>query len=76
MVEYETIKSEKIKFGRNNFIEVARRKAKISPEEENIYISIARGYYLPDGTERIRKTVSLPDDEELKKFISEKILEV
>lgn len=73
---YETIKSERIKFGRNNFMEVARRKAKVSPEEESIYISITRGYYLPDGTEKIRKTISLPDDDELKKFISEKILEV
>lgn len=76
MVEYETLKSEKIKFGRNNFIEVARRKAKISPEEEAVFISLTRGYYLPDGTERRRRTFTVPDDPEVKKFIAAKILEV
>ena len=28
MVEFETIKSEEVKFGRNNFIEISRKKAK------------------------------------------------
>jgi len=27
MVEFETIRAEKINFGRNNFIEIARKKA-------------------------------------------------
>jgi len=28
MVEFETIKAELIKFGRNSFVEIARKKAK------------------------------------------------
>ncbi len=74
MVEYETIKSEKIKFGRNNFIEVARKKA-VTEEGENEYISLTRGYFLPDGTERYKKSFTVPDESEVKKFISEKIME-
>lgn len=74
MVEYETINAEKIKFGRNNFIEVARMKAKVPGEEENIYISLRRGYILPDGTERYKKAFTIPEDAEVKKFIAEKIL--
>ena len=72
MVEYETIKSEKIKFGRNNFIEVARKKA-VTEEGENEYISLTRGYFLPDGTERYKKSFTVPDDPEVKKFVSERI---
>jgi hypothetical protein len=74
MVEYETIKAEKVKFGRNNFIEVARKKA-IAEEGVNEYISLTRGYFLPDGTERFKKSFTVPDDPEVKKFISEKIME-
>ena len=48
MVEFETIKAEEIKFGRNNFIEISRKKA-ITDGGENEFISIARGFYLPDG---------------------------
>ena len=51
MVDYETIKSEEITFGRNNFIEVAKKKA-ISDEGENEFISISRGYYLDDGSKK------------------------
>ena len=39
MVEFETIKAEEIKFGRNNFIEISRKKA-ITDGAENEFISI------------------------------------
>ena len=65
-VEFETIKSEEIKFGRNSFIEIARKKAK-TDEGENEFISISKGFFLPDGTKRFSrgKNVSLPNEEEL-----------
>lgn len=28
MVEFETLKAEEVKFGKNNFLEIARKKAK------------------------------------------------
>ena len=75
MVEFETIRAEKINFGRNNFIEIARKKA-IADNGINEFISISRGYYLPDESERFKKSLTVPDEEEIKKFIANMILEL
>ncbi|MGQ9583761.1 MAG: hypothetical protein ACUVV6_09685 [Thermoplasmatota archaeon] len=72
MVEFETIRAEKKEFGRNNFIEVARKKAK-TDDGENEFISVSRGYFLPDGTERFKKSLTIPDDPAIKEFVAEKI---
>ncbi|MBM4248304.1 MAG: hypothetical protein FJ149_02510 [Euryarchaeota archaeon] len=72
MVEFETIRAEKKEFGRNNFVEVARKKAK-TDEGENEFISVSRGYFLPDGTERFKKSLTIPDDPAIKEFVAEKI---
>jgi len=71
-VEFVTISSEKVSFGRNNFIEVARKKA-VTAEGENEFISISRGYYLPDGSERFKKSLTIPDEPEIKEFVISKI---
>lgn len=71
-VEFETLKAEKKEFGRNNFIEVARKKAKTS-DGENEFISISRGYYLPDGSERFKKSLTVPDIAEIKEFVADKV---
>lgn len=75
MVEFETIKSEEIKFGNNNFIEVARKKA-ITAERESEFISLSRGFYLLDKEKRYRKSFTVPVSEEVVNFISEKIKEM
>ncbi len=74
MVEFETLKSEEIKFGRNNFLEIARKKA-IADDGENEFISISRGFFAPDGTKRFKKSIALPDDQQIKDFVSQKIKE-
>jgi hypothetical protein len=74
-VEFETIKSEKVNFGKNNFLEVARKKA-ITDEGENEFISVSRGYFLDDGSERFKRSLTIPDDMNIKKFIAEKIVEL
>lgn len=74
-VEFQTIKSEKVNFGTNNFLEVARKKA-ITDEGENEFISVSRGYFLADGSERFKRSLTIPDDPEVKKFIAEKITEL
>lgn len=71
-VEFETIGAEKKNFGRNNFLEVARKKA-VTDEGVNEFISVSRGYYLPDGSARYKKSLTIPDDEELKNFVVEMI---
>ncbi|HIE41278.1 MAG TPA: hypothetical protein EYP80_01295 [Candidatus Aenigmarchaeota archaeon] len=75
MVEFVTIKSEEINFGKNNFIEIARKVAK-SDDGENEFIQIARGFFAPDGSKRYKKTIAIPNNDELKNFIAEKIVEL
>jgi len=61
MVEFETIKSEEIKFGNNKFVEIARKKA-IAEEGDTEFISISRGFFTEEGDKRFSKGkyVSLP----------------
>ena len=75
MVEFETIRAEKINFGRNNFIEIARKKA-IADNGTNEFISLSRGYYLPDESERFKKSLTVPDEDDIKNFIAKMILEL
>jgi hypothetical protein len=72
MVEFETLKAEEIKFGKNNFLEIARKKAVVEGGE-NEFIAISRGFFLPDGTKRFKKSLAIPDSEEIKKFIADKV---
>ena len=61
MVEFEVIKAEEVKFGKNNFIEVARKKA-LGEGGDREFISISRGFYLPDNTKRWKSSITLPDE--------------
>ena len=40
------------------------------------FIAISRGFFLPDGTKRFKKSLALPDDQEIKDFVSSKIKEM
>lgn len=72
MVEFETIQAEEVGFGKNNFIEIARKKA-ITEEGENEYVSISRGYYLPDKTKKWKASIALPREEDKREKIAELI---
>lgn len=72
MVEFETIKSEEKAFGSKNFLEVARKKA-VSEKGENEFIAISRGFFAQDGSKRYTKSIALPVDAELVKFINENL---
>ena len=71
-VRFETLSAEKIPFGKNNFLEVARKKA-ITDEGVSEFISVSRGYYLPDGSEKYKKSITIPDDSSIKNFVIERI---
>jgi len=75
MVEFQTIKAEELEFGNKNFIEVARKKA-ITEEGENEFISISRGFFMPNGDRRYRKSFTVPLDEKVVNFVSDKIKEL
>ncbi len=71
-VRFETIRSEKMNFGRNNFLAVARKRATTS-EGTKEFISVSRGYYLPDKTERFKRSLTIPDEAEVRAFVADKI---
>ncbi len=75
MVTFETLKSEEIKFGNNNFLEIARKKA-ISDDGENEFISISRGFITPNGEKRYRKNFTLPLNAEVIDFVVENLKKV
>ncbi len=75
MVEFQTVKAEEVKFGKNNFLEIARKKA-IAEDGENEFIAISRGFFLPDGTKRFKKSLAIPDQKEIKDFVSKNIKEM
>jgi len=68
MVEFETVKANEKKFGTNNFIEIARKKAK-TDDGENEFISISRGFFAKDESKRYTKSIALPVDQEMADFI-------
>ena len=60
-VEFQTIKSEELTFGKNNFLEVARKKA-ITERGVNEFVSISRGFVTTTGERRFKTSVSMPLD--------------
>ncbi|MDG6229728.1 MAG: hypothetical protein QCH96_07160 [Candidatus Thermoplasmatota archaeon] len=72
MVEFETIKAEEIKFGRNNFIEISKKKATTDNGDVE-FLSIARGFYLPDGQKGYKSSITLPGDKEKRNQIADLI---
>ena len=72
MVEFQTLKAKEIKFGRNSFIEVSKRKV-VTPIGENEFIAVSRGYYLPDGTKRWRASIALPNEKDKREDIADLI---
>lgn len=71
-VQFETIRSEKISIGRNNFLEVARKRARTA-DGVNEFISLSRGYYLPEETERFKRSLTIQDDPEIRAFLADRI---
>ena len=65
MVEFETIETKEIKFGNNKFLEIARKRAK-TPEGENEFISISKGFITPTGQKRFKNALGFPAEDEIK----------
>ena len=75
MVRFEVLKSEQIKFGRNKFLEVARKKA-ITQAGENEFISLSKGFFTRSGEKRYKSNFAIPLNKDVATFVSQKILEM
>ena len=65
-VSYDTLVSKSIDFGTNNFLEIARKRAR-AEGEERVFVSMTRGFYINGDAEqkRFKKSIALPDDPEI-----------
>ena len=72
MVKFKTLKAKEVKFGRNSFIEISKRKV-VTPVGENVFFAVSRGYYLPDETKRWRASIALPSEKDKRKKIADLI---
>jgi len=72
---YEVIQSERLDFAEKNFIEVQLKKF-IDDKKEVDFIYITKGYYKSDNTPQYEKFFTLPNNPEVKKFLSEKLKEL
>jgi len=70
MVEFETLETKEIKFGNNKFLEVARKIAR-TPEGENEFISISKGFITPTGQKRFKNALGFPAEDEIKSSLIE-----
>lgn len=64
MVEFETLETKEIKFGTNKFLEVARKKA-VTPEGENEFISVSKGFFTPTGEKRFKNALGFEANKEI-----------
>ncbi len=75
MVKFETIKSEEIKFGNANFLEIARKKA-IAEDGESEFISLSRGFVTQSGEKRYRKSFTIPLNDEVIDFVAKNLKKI
>jgi hypothetical protein len=76
MVDFETIDFKNIPFGKNNFIEIARKRAVLGNGGQTEFVSISRGYFTNNDEKRYKNSVTIPLDEEVRKQIAQNILEI
>jgi hypothetical protein len=75
-VEYKTVKAEEVRFGRNSFIEVARKIA-VTEEGENEFVAISKGFYMPEvDSKRFRQSIALPKEPETLKEIAKMLTSI
>ncbi|MFN3527948.1 MAG: hypothetical protein ACK4YO_02480 [Candidatus Altarchaeaceae archaeon] len=73
-VEYDVIKVETVNFGVNKFVEIAR---KVPKNEDGTagqeFISVSKGYYLPNGEKKYKEGLGFPSDERIAGEVLEKL---
>lgn len=69
-MEYETIASEYLEYGRNKFLELSKKRT--LPDGE-VFLNLSKGYYTPDGQRRYQKGIGFPNDKEFIAKLIEKL---
>ncbi len=72
-IKFETIKAEEVKFGKNNFIEIARKRAVTGQGESTEFIAISRVFLCRDGMKSFKISLTVPDDVDVIEFVCNSI---
>ena len=72
-MEYETIVSEYVDYGRNKFLEISKKKVK---PDETIFLNISKGFYTPEGEKRYQRGIGFPNEKDIVNNLIEKLQSV
>lgn len=70
MPNYVSLKEETKVFGKNNYMEVARKRL-VEENASTEFILVTRGYLDADGGKRWSRFVTIPDEPEMKAWLQE-----
>ena len=66
MVDFETLFSQEKKYGKNNFVEIAKKRSEGGIE----FVSVAKGWFTPGNERRYKRAFSLPINKDVLDFIA------
>lgn len=69
-MEYETIVSEYVDYGRNKFLEISKKKAL---PDGTIFLNISKGYYTPEREKRYQRGIGFPNEKEVVENLIKKL---
>jgi hypothetical protein len=72
-MDYETLKSEYVNYGRNKFIEISKKRV---TSENAVFLNISKGYYTPDGDKRYHRGIGFPPEDAIVDGILGKLRDV
>jgi hypothetical protein len=75
-MEYETIASEYVDYGRKKFIEISKKRLLTENNENAVFLNISKGFYTTTGEKRYRGGIGFPPEEEIVNGIIEKLQSV
>jgi hypothetical protein len=75
MVEFEIVNAKEISFGKNKFLEIARKKAKTDEGESEI-ITISKGFVAPTGQKRFKNSLGFEASDEVRNELIKALQEI
>lgn len=75
MASFDVVRDMTRPFGKNSYIEVCRKRLTENGETSD-FLLVTRGFFDGDGEKRWTRFVTLPDDEETKRWLADALLSI
>jgi hypothetical protein len=69
-MEYQTIASEYVDYGRNKFLEISKKKV---ASDNTVFLNISQGFYTPEGERRYQRGIGFPNEKKVVDHLVEKL---